>query len=100
MCIRSFLNRKAMLALYHSLILSHVRHCVVNWCFGNETIVGQLQRICNKVVRIIFRLNRCSSVKDVMIENDLLTIQQIRNLEIGSVYFAVNGKIACRLILP
>ena len=34
MHIRSFLNKKAMLILYHSLILSHVRCCVVNWCIG------------------------------------------------------------------
>ena len=40
MRIRSFLNRKAMLTLYHSSLLSHVRYCVVNWCFENETMVG------------------------------------------------------------
>ena len=38
--------------------------------------------MCNKFIRIIFGLNRCSSVKDVMIENGLLTIKQIRDLEI------------------
>ena len=32
MRIRSFLNKKAKLTLYHSFILRHV-----NWCFGNET---------------------------------------------------------------
>ena len=62
MRIRSFLNKKAMLTSHHSLILSHVRYCVGNWCFGNETIVGQLRRICNKFIRIIFGLNRRSSV--------------------------------------
>ena len=82
MRIWSFLNKKAMLTLYHSLILSHVRYCAVNWCCGNVTIVGQLQRIRNKFIRIIFGLNRRSSVKDVMIENGLLTIKQIRDLEI------------------
>ena len=82
MRIRSFLNKKAMLTLYHSSILSHVRYRVVNWCFGNETIVDQLQRIHNKFIRIIFGLKRRSSVKDVMSENGLLTIKQIRDLEI------------------
>ena len=82
MRIRSFLNKKAMLTLNHSLIMSHVRYCIVNWCFGNETIVGQLQRFCTKFIRIIFGLNSRSSVKDVMIENGLLTIKQIRDLEI------------------
>ena len=82
MRITSFLNKKAMLALYHSSILSYVRYCVVNWCSGTETIVSQLQRICNKFIRIIFGLNRRLSVKDVMIENGLLTIKQLRDLEI------------------
>ena len=50
MRIRSYLSSKAMLSLYHSLLLSHVRYCISDWCFGNETRIQQLQRICNKFI--------------------------------------------------
>ena len=39
MRIRSYLTAKVMLNLYHSLLVSHVRYCVTNWCFGNESKV-------------------------------------------------------------
>ena len=45
MRIGSYLTAKAMLNLYDSLLLSHVRYCITNWCFGNESKVQQLQRI-------------------------------------------------------
>ena len=39
MRIRSYLSSKAMLSLCHSLLLSHVRYCISNWCFA---VVGKL----------------------------------------------------------
>ena len=50
MRVRSYLSSKAMLSLYHSLLISHVRYCITNWCFGNESKIQQLQRICNKFI--------------------------------------------------
>ena len=72
-----------MLSLYHSLLLSHVRYCISNWCFGNETRIQQLQRICNKFIRLVFGLKRRESVKKVMKQNGLLTIKQIYQVEIA-----------------
>ena len=66
MRVRSYLSSKAMLSLYHSLLISHVRYCITNWCFGNESKTQQLQRICNKFIRLVFNLKRRESVKTVM----------------------------------
>ena len=42
MRIRSYLTAKtSMLNLYDSLLLSHVRYCKTNWCFGNKSKVQQ-----------------------------------------------------------
>ena len=41
------------------------------------TIVNQLQRICNKIIRTAFGLNRQDGVKEIMIKNKLLTINQL-----------------------
>ena len=81
MRIRSYLSSKAMLSLYHSLLLNHVRYCISNWCFDNETIIHQLQRICNKLIKLVFGLKRRESVKKVMKQNGLLTIKQIYQVE-------------------
>ena len=75
-----------MLSLYHSLLLSHVRYCISNWCFGNETRIQQLQRICNKFIRLVFGLKRRESVKKVMKQNGLLTIKQIDQVECIKLY--------------
>ena len=83
MRIRVYLSSKAMLCLYHSLLLSHVRYCITNWCFGNETRIHQLQRICNKFIRLIFGLKKRDSVKNVMKQNGLLTIKQVYHVELA-----------------
>ena len=69
--IRSYRTATAMLNLYHSLLLSHVRYCTTNCCFGYESKVQQLQRICNNFIRLIFGLKRRDSVRTVMKENGL-----------------------------
>ena len=66
-----YLFAKAMLRPYHSLLLSHVRYCITNCCFGNETRIHQLQRICNKFIRLVFGLKKRDSVKNVMKQNGL-----------------------------
>ena len=74
---------KAMLCLYHSLLLSHVCYCMTNLCFGKETRIHQLQRICNKFIRLVFGLKKRDSVKNVMKQNGLLTIEQVYHVELA-----------------
>ena len=82
---RVYLSFKAMLCLYHSLLLSHVRYCrpITNWCFGNETRIHQLQRICNKFIRLVFGLKKRDIVKNVMKQIGLLTIKQVYHVELA-----------------
>ena len=83
MRIRSFLSPKAMLSLYHSLLLIHVRYCITNWCFGNESKVQEIQRICNKFIRLVFNLKRHDSVKMIMKQNGQLNIKQMYQIELA-----------------
>ena len=82
-----------MLSFYHSLLLSHVRYCISNWCFGNETKIQQLQRICNKFIRLVFGLKRRESVKKAMKQNGLLTIKQIYQVEIAIFMYKTVKKV-------
>ena len=50
MRVKPCLTTKAMLILYNSLLLSHLRYCITSWCYGNRTTINQLQRICNNLV--------------------------------------------------
>ena len=54
--VKPFLNKNALLVIYHSLMLSHIRYCITNWFHGNLAIVSQLQNICNKFIRLSFGL--------------------------------------------
>ena len=83
MRIRSYRTAKAMLNRHHFLLLSHVRYCITNWCFGNESKIQRLQRICNKFIQLVFGLKRRDSVRTVMKENGLLTIKQLCKVELA-----------------
>ena len=54
--VKLYLNKDTLLTLYHSLLISHIRYCITNWRFENKTVINQLQCICDKFVRMIFKL--------------------------------------------
>ena len=77
MHVKPFLTIKAMLILYNSLLLSHLRYCITSWCYGSCTTINQLQRICNKFIRAMYGIKQRGCIKNVMIKNKLLNIQQL-----------------------
>ena len=34
--VKSLLNKRSLLLLYHSLINSQLSYCILNWCSGNK----------------------------------------------------------------
>ena len=79
--VKSLLSKRSLL-LYHSLINSQLSYCILNWCYGNKTLVKRLQRLCYKFVELISGINSNSSVCDNMKENKLLTIDQLLTKEL------------------
>ena len=67
--------------LYHSLFKSHIR-CISSWCFGNETLIDKLQRLCNKFIKIIFNLFLRENASRTMPEYNLITIKHMFKAEI------------------
>ena len=90
--VKPYLNEDTMLTLYHSLLMSNIRFCKTNWCFGNKTIINQLQCICNKFIRMIFNLPRFESTQSVMAKNSLLTIDKLYRYEIALFMFKFHMK--------
>ena len=75
--MKPLLNRDTLLQLYHSLVSSHLLYCVQNWCYGNKTLGQKLQRVSNKFLRMAFGLGRRDSVKDAMVQHNLLNLDQM-----------------------
>ena len=81
--ISSYLNRSALTVLYHSMFNCHISYCVTTWCFGNKTVILNLQRSPNKFIRLINGLNFRDSVKQVMVQSHLLSVEQTLEFEIA-----------------
>ena len=73
--------------------MSHIRYCITNWCFGNETLVAKLQKLSDKFLRLTFNLRRKENVINVMKSNNLLSIKQLYKTEIGVLMFKYHKKL-------
>ena len=75
--VKPFFSKNALLVIYHSLMLSHIRYCITKWFHGNLAIVSQLQNICNKFIRLSFSLACEHDILPFMRRHNLLTIKDI-----------------------
>ena len=83
--IAPFLNRNSLFQLYHSLIMSHIRYGIVVWHHGNAQIRRKIQACSNKFLRLIFHLKPRDSVRSLMKENKLLSVNQIYHVEVSKI---------------
>ena len=81
--IARYLNRSSLFQLYHSLIMSHIRNGIIVWHHGNKQIRKKIQACANNFLRLIFHLKPRDSVRALMKENNLLSVNQIYHLEIA-----------------
>ena len=91
--IKPILDRKTLLLLYLALVKSHILYCITSWCFGNETMINKLQCAVNKLMRSIFNVGKRQTVSYVMKDNNLLTVRQIRDLEIATFVYKFINKL-------
>ena len=85
--VKPFLNKNALLVIYHSLMLSHIRYCITNWFHGNLAIVSQLQNICNKFIRLSFGLASEDDILPFMRRHNLLTINDIFKHDVAVIMY-------------
>ena len=81
--IARFLDQHSLFQLYHSLIMSHIRNGIVVWYHSHAAVRKKIQACANKFLRIIFYLKPRDSVRDIMKENKLLSVNQIYHLEVA-----------------
>ena len=63
--------------------MSHIRKGIIVWYHGNVALKKKIQACANKFLRIIFYLKPRDSVREVMKENKLLSVNQIYNVELA-----------------
>ena len=80
-----FLNRNSLMQLYHSLIVSHIRNGIIVWYHGNQALKKKIQACANKFLRVIFFKKPRDSVRELMKENELLSVHQIYNIELAKI---------------
>ena len=81
--IACFLNKSSLFQLYHSLIISHIRTGIVVWYHSHIALRKKIQACANKFLRIIFHLKPRDSVRTLMKENNLPSVNQIFHFEIA-----------------
>ena len=85
--VKTFLNKNALLVIYRSLMLSHIRYCITNWFHGNLVIVSQLQNICNKFHRLSFSLASEDDILPFMRRHNLLTKKDIFKHDVAVIMY-------------
>ena len=83
---------------YHSLVISHICYCISCWCFGNETFIENLQRLCNKFIRIVFNFSIRENVSRTMSEHNLITIIHMCKGKIGIFMFKYHKYLLSRTL--
>ena len=83
--IRRCLNRNVLMQLYYSLIFSHIKYGIVIWHHGNTTEKKKIQVVINKFMRIIYSMGYRESVRAIMAENKILSLNQLFTKEIAIV---------------
>ena len=90
--MKSLLSKRSLLLLYHFLINSQLSYCILNWCYGNKTLVKRLQRLCYKFVELISGINSNSSkvyssmLRPAMVyglETVAVTKKQVEEMEVA-----------------
>ena len=65
--------------------MSHIRKGIIVWYHSNSALKKKIQACSNKFLRIIFFLKPRDSVRELMKEHKLLSVQQIFNVELAKV---------------
>ena len=74
-----YFNKNLLLLLYNSVIIGHIRYGIGTWYSGNKTTIQKIQQIVNKFIRMIFGLHHRASVTNIIQDNGIMTIDQIKN---------------------
>ena len=48
------LNTSCLLSIFHSFASTHLNYCITTWCKTNFSKITEIQRLCNRILWLIF----------------------------------------------
>ena len=75
--ISCFLNKATLMQMFNALIISHIRYGITVWHHGQIALRKKIQACSNKFLRMIYFLKKRESVKTLMKENEIMSVNQI-----------------------
>ena len=72
---RDHLNKNCLMSIFHSLASTHLNYCITTWCNTNSSKIPQLQSLCNRILRLIFRRHSHDNIDDIYKKYALLKIR-------------------------
>ena len=91
--IRSQIGQLGALKLYHSMISSHIRYGITSWCHSNTIMKKSLERTSEKFLKMVFANNNSDYIRQQMIDQRLLSIDQLLFYEIALVMYKIKNKM-------
>ena len=74
-CLAIDLTRSCLLTLFYSFAYTLSNYCITTWCNNNLAFLENLQKCCNKILRLIYFRNYKSNCDDIYKKHQLLKIQ-------------------------
>ena len=76
------------------MIISHVRYCIITWYIDNKNTVSKIRQIADKLLQLTFESHHIVNVTDILRNNNIMTIDQIIELEITCfMYKCIKGML-------
>lgn len=92
--LRNILNNKNKRILYNAWIESQLRYGIEVFGFATDYIINRLQKLQNKIVKVLFGNNK-DSTKQTYKKNEILTISKLRDLIIIKNNYFLNNHKKC-----
>ena len=108
---RYYLTCTCLLTLFYSFAYTHLNYCITTQSNNNLAFLENLQKCCNKILRLIYFRNYKSNCNDIYKKHQILKTQDMFKAEVGSfVYkffynklpncfkgsFSLNSSVHCR----
>lgn len=85
--IRSLANISCLLSLYHALATSYLSYCITTWHAGNTTLLEKIQKLCNRILKIIFNREHSSELNEILKKHSILKVGDVYKLHISCFVF-------------
>ena len=79
---RDCLSISCLLSIFHSLASTHLNYCITTWCNTNFSKITEIQRLCNRILRLIFHRHPCDNIDDIYEKYAILKVSEKFKFEI------------------